>query len=299
MRRQVALAISYLPSRIAEKINSLSEKTLDSIQEIRLRSDRPISITLNGENVFLSMDGTLQTEHINSITARKRELEDTFFALCKKSVYTHEMELREGFISLGGGARAGICGTAIYDAAGNMRGFKDISSINVRIPREMRGCARELKGYVLTEKKINGVIIVSPPNMGKTTLLKDIARMISENRYRVCVIDERGELNADGGLGILTDVIVGLPKAKGIELAIRTMSPQAVICDEIGTEKEAESLIYSINSGVAVIATCHADSYEAFIKKKGMERVLASGAVKYVVELCALSKVGRVVEVKW
>lgn len=219
--------------------------------EVRLRRDKPVIIHLEREIVTLS--------HI----VTSDELEECFCALCRYSVYCFENEIREGFITLRGGHRAGFCGTAVYKD-GKLVTLKNISSINLRIAREFIGCAENLR-MILRQPDFRGLLIAGRPMSAKTTLLRDLCRIISEEN-KVSVIDTRGELAAvcDGcsqlSLGMNSDVLDGYSKRDGIIAAVRVLSPQFIACDEVTGEEE--SLEKAILCGVKIIATVHAYSLE-------------------------------------
>ncbi len=303
MSKRLFEMLAYLPPHIAEAIGNFESDAASSVQEVRLRAYGPASLTVADKNLYLCENG-LSAYPINALRTSGKELEEAFVRLCNNSVYSHENELKNGFVSLKNGGRAGICGRAIYGATGEFSGFCDITSINIRIPHEIKGAAEPLMPYIFQNGHINGMLLVSPPNMGKTTLLRDIARLASKNGFRVCVVDERNEISAtfngkaENELGYLTDVIVGMDKVQGIEQAVRTMSPQLIICDEIANASEAQKLVYAANSGACVIVSCHAASFEMLLAKGALTPLLESGAVKYITELENLGVIGKVTEVK-
>ncbi len=300
MKRGLSGTIAYLPKRIADAICALSADTLCRVQEIRLRANKPLSLTVSGKNFFLCENGTLSSYPINALGTSAGELERVFLELCDRSVYVHETELKKGFISLKTGGRAGVCGSAVYDGAGALCGFNNITSLNIRVPCEVKGVAEPLMDYILGSNALNSMLIISPPNMGKTTILRDIARLASANGHRVCVIDERGEICgvAQSDIGNLTDALVGIDKVSGMEHAIRALSPELLICDEIASSEEANRLMYAINSGVAVVATCHAESEKMLMAKGAFADLITGGAIKYIATLTGLGIIGKVTEIQ-
>jgi len=192
-----------------------------------------------------------------------------------------------------GGHRAGICGSAVVEE-GEIVNIKDISSINIRIARSLSGVADAFL-KMMANKQIKGVLLAGPPSSGKTTILKDIAKQLAGGYYgynvKVAVVDERGELGAvyagesKNDLGISCDVLDGYPKAQGMMQAIRCLSPDLIICDEIGTEQEARAVESCLNAGVRVIASVHAAGKEELRNRPSVRRLLATGAFDSIVLL--------------
>ena len=252
--------ISFLSPRIQMYLSKLNENSLKNIQEIRLRVNRPVVIVTASGSTFLTNSG--KTSHIwstNCIIAYKHEITDTINKMCDYSMHSHYEDLLNGYITLPNGSRVGICGTAVYDKS-TLKGVKEITCINIRIPRNVFGVSETLFN-TLFSKKIDSVIICGPPTSGKTTLLKDISYQLSSGRlgkyYKVCIIDERKEIcpekNDMKNIGPNTDVLLGYPKAKGISIATRTLSPDVIVCDEIGADGDVAAVESVANAGVKII----------------------------------------------
>ncbi len=235
-----------LPKRAADRISEYNE---DIICEVRLRLGRPMTVTTPSANI------------ITDIICTAEELSKTVNMLCGGSLHAYGDTIKNGYIPLNGGGRAGVCGTF----SGGM--VRDITSVCIRVPRSVKGVGRSLCKRLISENR--GMLIYSPPGEGKTTLLRDIAVALSSPPYtrRVSVIDSRGEIyREDSFKGSSADIYIGYPKAYGIELATRTMSPQFIICDELGRE-EAEAVLSAYSSGVPLIASAHSDSLEALLRR--------------------------------
>ena len=271
---------------IGKRLSDIAYEIRTSACEVRLRRDKPVVIQLGKGSVTLPF------------VISADELRDCFSALCRYSIYCFENEIREGFITLKGGHRAGFCGTAVYKD-GKLVTIKNISSINLRIAREYIGCAEELRKIVFGED-FRGLMIAGRPMSAKTTLLRDLCRIIGEKR-KVAVIDSRGELAAvyDGrscfSPGVNSDVFDAYEKRDGIIMATRVISPEFVACDEVTGEEEA--LEKAVFCGVKIIATAHAHSLEeAFsldILKNGAFSHVAFADSGHLGRLEAIARIGE------
>ena len=279
--------ITYLPKRLQCLLRVLPPKIIDNLTEIRLRSGRPVTLTVNGQNLFLSNSGNICYLYQNGLlTITTEEIADTFSAICDYSVYAFSEQIKEGFVTLKNGCRIGISGTAVYEN-GEFARFKNISSLNFRIAKEFKDSA------LLIVKEINGgMLIAGPPSSGKTTLLRDAIRLLSvgtaTERKRIALIDSRNEVAAVSGaepkmdIGPLTDVLTSLEKVKGIEIALRTLNPDIIACDEITDPKEAKALVSGFFTGVDLLSTVHVGSIDELYKREPINIIIKSGAVKKI-----------------
>ena len=273
----------YFNSDFVNTINKLPTKVLNNINEIRVRSNGAASITAGGKNIILYNDKS-------PIIFTKSEIADLFTKLCEGTVYKFENQIRNGYITISGGHRIGFCGTAVYEGL-KLITVKDISSITFRISKQIKNAAREIIGNLVNGDKINSALIVSEPCGGKTTIISDLTRLISNYGKRCAVIDERGEIcSVHNGVpqkevGALTDILNGYNKGDGMMLALRCLSPQVIICDEIGTQQDVDAMLEAMNAGVPVIATAHASNEEELISRPQIERLIDYGAVDKVIFL--------------
>lgn len=261
--------ISLLPPRIVER---LSEYELNEVCEIRLVCDRPLTLTVKDKALPVGISATAD------------EVSRTVNALCRGSLHSFEDAIRQGFIPIGNGARAGVCGVL---SGGTVM---TVTSVCIRIPRSVYGVGESLVRRLLTVP--SGMLIYSPPGVGKTTLLRDIAATLSSPPYlkRVSVIDERNEIfRPDAFRRSFADVYTSYPKNEAIELAVRTMSPQYLICDELGVG-DAEALLRTQSLGVPTVATAHAPSLEALMSREIFSRLHGCGMFSLYV---GLSREGR------
>lgn len=257
------------------------EYVKEKAQEIRLRANLPIAIYTGRDTYFLKEQGkpTQRFDRTLPIVS-SQEILESFHNCCSYSVYSHQNEIRQGFITMAGGHRVGVCGTAVYEK-NIISGIRDISSLNVRIAREVPGAANELMAEIKGE--VSGVLIAGPPASGKTTILRDLARQLSLQGKKVVVIDERGELGGafqgvcQNDLG-LSDVLTGFPKGEGILQAVRCLSPEIIICDEAGSRQEIFAIEEGLNAGVGVITTIHAGSLDEVYRRAQGIQLLQSGA---------------------
>lgn len=266
--------ISYISPRIQLYLKKIPESTIESIQEIRLRSERPVVIVTPKGSSFLTNNGKLSFIFSgNCIVVSSNEIIDTVNKMCGYSMHSHYEDILNGYITLPNGSRVGLCGTAVYDED-KIKTIKDISSINIRIPRNSVGVSEQIFQSVLKDS-LKSLLIVGPPSSGKTTLIRDIANQLSSGRmgryYKTCVVDERKEifssLNDIKTLGPNTDVLSGFPKGVGISMAVRTLSPEMIICDEIGGKDECAEILQGVNSGVNFILTIHAGNLDELRNK--------------------------------
>lgn len=271
---------SFISPRIQGYLRKLNEKNIQEIQEIRLRTGRPVVIVTATGSSFLTDKSRISfIMSANSVIPTQNEIFDTLNKMCGFSMHSHYEDLLNGYVTLPNGSRVGVCGTAVYDKE-RVKGIDNINSINIRIPRNVQGVSEPIFERVLA-KNLENIIIAGPPSSGKTTMLRDIAYQLSSGRLgkynKLCVVDERKEIFPTKikatDIGPNTDILLGFPKWKGISMAVRTLSPEYIICDEIGSLDEVQSILDGINCGVIFILSIHA-SYLKELRRKESYRIL-------------------------
>ena len=274
--------LKYFPPKVASAVTTLAGTLVGKeryISEIRLRVGAPMSVTYLDRNICLF--------HGQHVLCSEFEVAGTLQRLCEDSVHTYGETIKEGFVTLENGYRIGVCGRAGTEG-GRVKSVYGISSLSVRIPHTVTGGASEVLGTVCRGGKIWPTLFYSPPGVGKTTLIRDLASTLSRGASprRVAIVDTRGEIYIRSVFeDSLTDVLSGYPRAKGIEIATRTMSPEVIICDEIGSKEEAEAILSAQNSGVPLIATAHADSLSRLLKRPNIRTLYDSGIFRFYIGL--------------
>ncbi|MGN1411614.1 MAG: hypothetical protein ACI4WH_03770 [Oscillospiraceae bacterium] len=288
----------YIPQKFRNPLNMVSQ---EDIQELRLRINRPFAVTIFNEEKYLTGDGTLTDDANNGIVCTKQDILQSFDAVCNHSVYSYAKELSQGYITIEGGNRVGLCGTYIYKG-NNIHTVKDISSLNFRIAHQMIGSAESiLKMADFSSPK--GLLIVGRPLSAKTTVLRDLSRIVSKS-FKVSIIDERSELASiyngvpQNDVGIKTDIFNDYPKDIAITNAVRTMSPDIILCDEIGTPQDFKAIKKGGICGVKFICTAHAESITQIFKNENFRDIFNTGAFDYVALLGSGKNIGKVIEFK-
>ncbi len=275
----------------------------DKLQEIRLRMNAPLLIIYANQESFITEDAKISDNPRKAIIITKNEIKETMEYISNYSLYAFEDEIRQGFITINGGHRIGIAGKTIMEDD-VIKGMKHISFINIRLAHQVKGCANPVLPYLFNEQAsgIFHTLIISPPRCGKTTLLRDIIRQLSDGSSHhpgmsIGVVDERSEIGAcymgtpQNELGMRTDILDCCPKAKGMMMLIRSMSPQIIAVDEIGSKEDMDAIDYVIGCGCKLIATVHGSSIEdiknkpilgELVKKQLFERYIILSNIKGV-----------------
>lgn len=269
-----------------------NEIPFDKLQEIRLRIGKPLIVVANN------------IEWVMSKITEKEEFTETLEYISNYSLYAFENELKQGFITIEGGHRVGVSGQ-VFIEKGEVKSFKNISSMNIRVSHEILHCADVIFPYITENREILNTLIVSPPRCGKTTLLRDLIRQVSDgNRHvkgcTVGVVDERSELGGcylgvpQNHLGMRTDILDACPKSKGMLMLVRSMSPNVIAVDELGGTEDIHAMEYAMNCGCKMLATIHGSSMEELRKKPLFEALIKKHCFDRYVVLGNQRRIGQI-----
>ena len=285
-------AISLLPDRYKSVLESISENIGVKVKEIRFRNGEPITLNTQNDIYYIRKNGVLTVSFSSDlIVTDEKDLQEIVFHLSRRSLHTYQDMIAKGFIPLRGGCKAGVVGRAVMKN-GSVYSVSSFNSVNIRVARSFYGCSKDLIKNV--GEDCASFLIIGAPLSGKTTVLRDLCRFYSGkdrlNPFKTAIIDERDEIASrsfgDGiDVGIHTDVLTLYPKAIGTEIAVRTLSPDIVVLDEIGSDEEARAMLSAVNTGVNFIATAHGSSMEEVLRRPNIKRLVNAGAFKKAVVL--------------
>ena len=296
MKKSLKTILDHLPSRLRAPLNRATSFFEDNVHEIIIRAERPVVIECADKRYYLTDNGILTglCDGTDLLVASAEETLNVFKSICSYSVYSRQQEINNGYITIDNGVRVGICGRAVTES-GAIKNIKDITTLSFRISAEIKGCAEEVLSKV---NPLVGILIAGPPCSGKTTMIRDMARLLSK-RYKVSVLDERNEISAENAGAFafdvgMSDVIVNMKKNEGAIFALRSLSPDIMICDELGGAGDLETMRETLRCGTAFIATIHARSFYELRQRESASLILRLSAFRYVVMLRDRSHAGMV-----
>ena len=305
--------LKYIDQNLKEILINIDKNIAKNIEEIRLRLGKPLMIYSNGINYYIDKKGQLYSTPINlekSYLVTPENIYKTFQIVSNYSVYSIQEELKQGFITIKGGHRIGLVGRGVYNGD-KLENIKNISSINIRIAREVIGSSNHIVKYVIKNShSIYNTLIISPPKCGKTTILRDLIRNISNgiNSYnfeglKVGVVDERSELagtyngQPQNDLGYRTDILDGCYKHDGIMILLRAMSPDVIATDELGHPNDIKAIYEAMKGGVQIISTVHGANLDDVKNKPNIKDIVEEKVFKRIVVLDNSKGVGTISDI--
>lgn len=300
----------FLIPGIREVIQKININELNNLEEIRLRAGKPLMVFYKKNDWFVTGNGRLTRSLSEAYLVEQREIIKTLELMSENSIYAYQDEIKSGYITLRGGHRIGLSGKVVLQE-GKIRNIKDFNGLNIRIAKEVRGCAKNIIKYIIKNSSdIYNTLIVGPPQCGKTTILRDLSRMLSSgeqeydfNGMKVGIVDERSEIAAcckgvpQNDVGYRTDVMDGCPKVLGMEMLLRSMSPGIIITDEIGTHGDKDAVLKVLNSGIKIIASAHGYNITELKMREELLSLIKSSVFERYIVLSSRNGPGTLEEV--
>lgn len=279
--------INILPENIKNVLIYVSDNIKINTYEIRLRKNKPVVLFGSFGSNFVKTDATVSgIDCRHTLIVSENDLKETVSSICGYSVYSHQNDIAQGFVTFGNGHRAGFCGTAVI-LNNSITALRDIDSVNIRIARDVDNAADDVLNRIVANNSFNGIIVAGGPCTGKTTVLKSFAAKISSlyefGYLKTVLIDERYEMGNCNGINC--DVLRGFSKTDGITHAIRVLSPEIIICDEITTLEEAEKIIRGCYTGVKFVISVHIGIQKDLFNRSVSKKLVDSGFFDYTVLL--------------
>lgn len=302
--------LPVLSQEIADVLCRVDIGRLEQLEEIRLRADKPLMLQNYRNEWFVMADGSLGTTSGKAVIVTQKGISRTLELMSENSIYAFQEEIKNGYLTIRGGHRIGIVGRVVYDG-NSIKNIKDISGLNIRLSNQIIGCAEKMMKHLIKGKSsICNTLLISPPQCGKTTLLRDIARGLSDGipalefkGIKVGIVDERSEIAAcykgvpQNNVGMRTDVLDGCLKSMGMIMMIRSMSPDVIITDEIGCEGDRDAVLGALNAGVKIITTAHGYNISELKSRREVLKLLEDNVFERYIVLGNSKGPGTLVEV--
>jgi stage III sporulation protein AA len=303
--------LQVLPVNIREMVVSLPAQIKEQVEEIRIRQGRPLAVGIASSAAFINENGGVTNRAQEAYHVTAADMDKVIQLLSGSSLYALEEELRNGFITLPGGHRVGITGKTVLDG-GKIRTLKYLSGCNIRISREIPGTGDQLLPHIIDRNRhiIYHTLLMTPPGCGKTTILRDLIRQISNGipsmkfaGQNVGLVDERSEIAGcykgvpQKDVGIRTDVLDGCPKAAGMMMLLRSMAPQVIAADEIGRREDVDALEEVLNAGVKILITAHGVSPSDLAERPVLTRLIQAKMIERYVILGRSRGVGTIEDI--
>lgn len=303
--------LSVLPANIRGMVAALTEQVKEKVEEIRIRQGRPLVLGMSSTDSFIKTDGGLTNLAQEAYRVTLDDMDRVIQLLSGSSLYALDEELRNGFITLPGGHRVGITGKAVMDG-GKLRTLKYLTGCNIRISREILGAGENVLPHIIdrSRRSIYHTLLLSPPGCGKTTILRDLVRQISNGipslkfmGLNVGLVDERSEIAGccqgapQKDVGLRTDVLDGCPKAEGMMMLLRSMAPRVIAADEIGRREDVDALEEVLNAGVKILITAHGVSPADLAVRPVLTRLIQAKMIERYVILGRSRGVGTIEDI--
>ncbi len=267
----------YLPENLCRWIDCNAKNASD----ITIVADNNMFASINGVNIK------------SPYWVSKNQLAQIVEKICNGSIYANQNTLKQGYITDKNGCRIGVCGTCVYDESGKAAFLRDVSAINIRVARDVVGASNSVMPYIYDGQTVYNTLIVSPPSCGKTTMLRDIARNLG-NVVRIGIVDERDEILIGQTLAKYAFWVKGCTKHDGILMLLRSMSPQVILTDEIGTTQDEEAILKLINAGIKIICTAHGYDENDVQRRKAIASLIKDNTFERIIILSAKHSPGTV-----
>jgi len=296
--------MAILPASIRTILNALPPTVTEQLEEIRLRQNQPLEVRYGQQSSYVTASGQITSIASQGWEFTEEQSVKLLNQVSQHSLYALEEELKRGYITVVGGHRIGIAGKVVLDN-GEVKGIRDVTSFNIRIAREKKGAAQKVMPVLFESGKLLNTLLISPPQCGKTTLLRDMARSISygsewSSSRKVGIVDERSELAGclqgvpQRDVGPRTDVLDACPKAAGMMMLIRSMSPDVLIVDEIGRPEDGDAVWEAIHAGVSVICSAHGADVTEVAERPMLGKLIRQGAFSRYIVLSRTKGVGTI-----
>ena len=302
--------LKFLCNELKDVLIMVNPLELVSLEEIRIRAGKPVMLQNIRGSFFLNCEGRLTNNKFNLFYINQEQILKTLSLISENSIYAFQDEIKNGFLTLKGGHRVGITGRVVLEGE-HIKNIKDISGLNIRISREITGCSSKILKYIINDNnQVFNTLLISPPQCGKTTILRDITRNLSDGiekmsfkGVKIGVIDERSEIAAcykgvsQKRVGIQTDVLDACPKQLGMAIMLRSMSPDVIVTDEIGGSGDKDSILQVLNAGVKIISTAHGYNISQLKTKKEVLSLIEEKVFERFIVLSAANGPGTLEEV--